>query len=86
MQQCNKESTLHYLTKNIFITFKDHDYEFYKHLYTCYVRPVLASATQVWSPIQKGNIDWIESVRRYFTRRVIGPGNLSYENRLDRLN
>ncbi len=24
----------HYLMKNIFTTFKDHDYEFYKHLYT----------------------------------------------------
>ncbi len=36
--QCNnviKEA--HYLMKNIFTTFKDHDYEFYKHLYICYV-------------------------------------------------
>ncbi len=31
-------------------------------------------------------IDRIESVQRYFTRRVIGPGNLSYEDRLDILN
>ncbi len=69
----------------MFSTFKDHDYEFYKGLYTWYVRPVLESDTQIWSPIQKGNIDRIESVQRYFTRRVIGPENLSYD-RLDRLN
>ncbi len=69
----------------MFSTFKDHDYEFCKGLYTCYVRPVFESATQVWSPIQKGNIDRIESVQRYFTRRVIGPETLSYD-RLDRLN
>ncbi len=54
---------------------KDHDYEFFKHLYTCYVRPVLESATQVWSPIQKDNIDRIETAQRYFTRHVIGPEN-----------
>ncbi len=89
MHQCNKESTLHYLMKNIFTTFKIMTMNFMKHLYTCYVGPVLESATQVGSPIQKGNIDRIESVERYFTRHVIGLGNLSYENTLawlDRLN
>ena len=72
--------------KNIFNTFRVKDYEFYKHMYTWYVRIVLESATQVKSPIQKGNIDRIESVQKYFTRRVIGPENLSYQDRLDRLN
>ncbi len=72
--------------KNILKTVKDYGYEFYKHLYTCYVTPVLDSATQVWAPIKKGNIDRIESLQRYFTRRVIGPENLSYDDRVDRLN
>ncbi len=47
LQYNNVIKKAHYPIKNIFNTFKDHDYEFYKNLYTCYVRPVLESATQV---------------------------------------
>ncbi len=55
------------------------------YIYICYVRPVLESSTQVWSPILKGNIDRIEAVQRYFTRRLEGLHHFSYVERLDRL-
>lgn len=48
----------------------NHEHGFCKNLYTstCYVRPLLESAAQAWAPIQKGSIDRIESVQRYFIK------------------
>ena len=67
---------------NIFNTFKHQSSDFYLKLYTCYVRPILDSCSQVWSPIQKGNIDRIEKVQRYFTRRLPGLADMPYTDRL----
>ena len=75
----------HYTIRNIFNTFKHHDKDFYMTMYTCYVRPILESACQVWSPITKSNIDRIENVQRYYTRRIPGMNNLSYMERLNKL-
>ena len=75
-----------YIMKNIFDTFKNHTIEFYTSLYKTYVRPILESSSPVWSPNLKFNIENIESVQRYFTRRLPGLKDLSYENRLNVLN
>ena len=84
---CNKLiQKAHFSMKNIFNTFKGHSAEFYVKLYVSYVRPILESACQVWSPIIKDNIDSIESVQRYFTRRLPGMRDVPYLQRLNRLN
>ena len=51
-----------------------------------YVRPLLEYNTPVWSPFLLGDITKIEKVQRNFTRRLPGFGELSYGERLDRLN
>ena len=51
-------------------------------MYQRYVRPILEYASQIWSPIQKCNIDKVERVQRYFTRRLLYSENLSYSERL----
>ncbi len=67
--------------------FTNRDYEFYKNLYTCYVISVLGSSTQVWSPMQKGNFDRVESVQRYCIRQRVRKSKkiLSYPGRSNRL-
>lgn len=52
----------YYIIRNIFMATKYHNHDFYKKMYICYVRPVLEYASQVWSPVLKGNIDKIEKV------------------------
>ena len=45
-----------------------------------------ALSTQIWSPHYKYLIDKIESVQRYFTKRLSGLRQLSYLDRLAHLN
>ncbi len=61
----------HFVMRNIFNTFKNQDCMFYLKLFLTYVRPVLEYASQIWSPILKENINRIENVQRYFTRRLL---------------
>ena len=76
----------HFNIRNLFNTFKGHDVKFYVNIYKTYIRPILESSSQVWSPYLKGNSDKIESVQRYFTRKLLGYIEVSYEERLSRLN
>ena len=41
-------------------------------LYFAFVRPLLESCTPTWSPHYLKDIDIIENVQRYFTRRLAG--------------
>jgi hypothetical protein len=75
----------HFMIRTIFTSFKNHDEKFYLKLYTSYVRPLLEHTCQVWSPILKTNIDRIENVQRYFTRRICS-NNMSYLTRINHLN
>ena len=50
--------------------------------YKTYVRPLLEYAAPVWSPHLAKDILLLESVQRYFTRRVLGYPDLSYTERL----
>ena len=54
--------------------------------FTVYVRPLLEYACCVWSPHHVGQIAQVESVQRRFTKRLPGYANLSYKERLLRLN
>jgi len=53
--------------------------------YITYVRPLLEYATQVWSPYHVSLINLLETVQRGFTKRIPGFWNLSYAERLNRL-
>ena len=50
--------------------------------YNTYVRPLLEHCSPVWAPYHKYLIDKIEHVQRYFTKRIPGMWNISYNNRL----
>ena len=43
-----------------------------------YVRPLLEFSSQIWSPHHRYLIDKIESVRRFFTKKLSGLQNLTY--------
>ena len=49
------------------------------------VRPILEYATVIWNPHLISQIDKIEKVQRYVTKRITGFSNLSYEDRLNTL-
>ena len=75
----------YYVIRTIFTTFKGHNHSFYMKMYTCYVRPILEYASQIWSPVLITNIDRIERVQRYYTRRLCSR-NDDYMQRLDLFN
>lgn len=75
----------YFYVRNMFNAFKGHNIEFYVDMYKTYVRPILESSSQVWSPYLVGNIDNIESVQRYFTRKLPGLSDMSYRTRLSQL-
>ena len=85
-RQCNAViKKAYYSIRNMFNAFKGHTCNFYVYMYTCYIRPLLESSSQVWSPIQKGNIDKIENVQRHFTKRLPGMWDVPYHSRLELL-
>jgi hypothetical protein len=75
----------YHVIRTIFTTLKYHDSHFYLKMYTCYVRPLLEYGSQVWSPLMKCNIDRIERVQRYYTRRIC-TNDMRYLDRLQELN
>ena len=54
--------------------------------FTVYVRPLFEYCSPVWAPVYKTDIDLIEKVQRRFTKRLYGFKNLSYAERLAKLN
>ena len=54
-------------------------------LYKSLIRPILEYGNAVWCPYKAKDIDLIEDVQRYYTKRIIGMYDLSYEERLQAL-
>ena len=50
--------------------------------YTTFVRPVLEYCSVVWSPYLLKDLDAIEGVQRYFTRRIYSHRSFTYHERL----
>jgi hypothetical protein len=50
-----------------------------------YVRPLVEYCSPIWSPCSIGLIRKIESVQRYFTKRLKGLGAMTYDQRLANL-
>ena len=71
-----------YSLRNMKNCFKGHNSEFYLKLFTTYVRPLLESASIVYSPYTIQDIDALESVQRRFTKYLPGLFDFSYQDRL----
>ena len=54
-------------------------------LFKSLIRPILEYGNAVWCPYKAKDIDLIEDVQRYYTKRIIGMYDLSYEERLQAL-
>ena len=54
--------------------------------YITYIRPLVEYASNIWSPVQVGLIEKIESVQRQFSKRIPALQGLSYPDRLTALN
>ena len=66
-------------------TFSYLDQQTFLKLYTAFVRPHLEYAVSVWSPHLKKHIDAIENMQIRATKLVDGFGNLTYQERLEKL-
>jgi len=53
--------------------------------FNVYVRPLVEYCSPVWSTTAVGHINKIESVQRWFTKRIKSVYNLSYDERLLKL-
>ena len=51
-------------------------------LYKSLVRPVLEYGNVIWCPRYVKDVDFIEDVQKYYTKRIIGMSDLEYEDRL----
>ena len=70
----------------IFRVFRSKTFVTLLRAYKVYVRPIVESGTSVWNPHLCKDIDLIEKVQRYFTRRILKRCNIpkmSYTERLD---
>ena len=83
---CNRiAKKAYFILYNMFKTFENHGDTFYLKLYCTYVRPILESASEVWNPKEICNINTLERVQKYFTRKL-KPNIQGYLNRLKILN
>ena len=55
-------------------------------LFKSLVRPTLEYANVVWFPSKRKDINTLEDVQRRFTKRIVGMNELSYEDRLKKMN
>ena len=53
--------------------------------YTVYVRPIIESDSSVWNPVYQYDINSLESVQRYYTRRICCRCNIPFKSYSDRL-
>jgi hypothetical protein len=70
----------------LFRGFVSKDAKLMTRAYTTYIRPLLEYCSEIWSPHLIKDIDAIESVQRYFTRRISNLKQFSYTERLFILN
>jgi hypothetical protein len=73
-------------TNLFFRSFVTRDPVFLRNMYCTYIRPMVESNTPVWSPWLLRDIDCAESVQRSYTRRALMGHDLSYTERLARMN
>ena len=70
----------------IFRSFVSRDVRIVVRAFSTYVRPILEYFTPIWSPYLLKDINKIEGVQRYFTRRLFPEKQYSYAERLVLIN
>ena len=84
--QCSSVVQKAYRVLNMFFRcFLNCNRDLFLKCYTCYVRPLLEYSSQAWSPSYLADIDKIERVQRYFTRRLFAKLNLDSRSYPDRI-
>ena len=51
-------------------------------LYKSLIRPIIEYGNAAWAPYKFKDIDDLESIQRYYTKRIIGCSKLTYEQGL----
>ena len=75
-----------YFVWSITLSFYSRDPQILKRAFcVCVIKPLLKFSSQIWSPHYKYLIDKVESVQRYVTKRLSGLSQLSYRDRLVKL-
>ena len=82
----NKVNSANKTLRYIRHTFKYMDEDMFLLLYKALVRPHVEYATCIWNPYLKYNMDMIERVQRRATKIVPSLKDLSYSDRLKKLN
>ena len=67
-------------------TFTYVDSDIFLKTYKVFVRPILEYCQEVWSPFLQKDIDDIEKVQRRATKIIPGFSDMTYEERLEKLN
>ena len=75
----------HYRRRQFQHSFACKDRDFQVFLFKTYIRPMIESSSEIWSPHHIGDIDKVESVQRKFTKFLPGMFNVPYRDRLERL-
>ena len=73
------------VTNLIFRVFTTRNSDFLVKMYITFVRSRLEYASEIWSPFLAQDIDLIERIQKAFTKRIPGMQNLTYKERLSRL-
>ena len=74
------------LTTNLLSSTLSRDAVFLMNIYTSHVRPLMEYCSCLWSVGYLGDMRLLERVQRRWTRAVAGLEDLSYSERLNRLN
>ena len=74
------------LTTNIFSCTLNREAEFLINIYKSHIRPKLEYCSPLWNVGYMGDLRVLERVQRRWTRAVLGLEDLSYGDRLSRLN
>ena len=83
---CGKQGQRSARTLRLKRTFESRDPSLWKDLYAALIRPHLEYAVQTWNPHLIGDIEKHELVQRRTLKIPEGFENLSYNERLGRLN
>ena len=78
-------SRCHLRANQILHCFLSNDRTLLTKAFVTYVRPILEYCSSVWNPHQITLIDKLESVQRWFTKRLVGMAKLSYDERCTQL-
>jgi len=82
---CRQKKNHDALANSIHRCFTSHNVGLLVRAYIVYVRPLVEHDSVLWSPLLKQDIEKVERVQRCFTKRLPGFNDLSYEDRLRRL-